>query len=71
MIKFKRIIHIPILHSYVGSYRVAYDGQYISLYGKVKDGYKEMLLIPIIEKIQGANPSIRYIDNNEIIIDVA
>ena len=71
------VIRIPILSNYGGGYRLEYDGKYITLYGKDKDykcmfrdGYEEMVLIPVVEEIRNAEPEIIETTDTEIVVSL-
>lgn len=76
-------IDIPILPHYAGGYRLEYDGKYITLFGRDRrykgfnfsgdsedDWFEEMVLIPLVREIRGANPKIINITDAYIVVSL-
>jgi len=75
-------VRIPIEPNFVGGYRLEYDGKYITLHGKDSryevnayfkpnpPEYEEMVLVPVVLEVRNANPQIKEVTDNEIIVDL-
>lgn len=78
------IIKVRKQDNWAGSYRLEYDGKYITLFGRDKeypvfnimgggeqcpDEYEEMVLLPVVEEIRNATPEIVAEDGKYIYIE--
>lgn len=80
----ERYVKIPREPNWFGGFRLEYDGKYITLYGKDKNypvqnyffleqlevEYEEMVLVPVVEEVRNASPSIYWVDDKEITINL-